>query len=297
MAVYEYKLCSKIEYIKKNQKFIIPFSEERIERIIDMWSNFRGGVYFNSPNIRLENISTNCGKNIITISYTEFYCLLITNIIRLQIPAFEKFVLNKYKEKKDHKIIAELKEYYSTFGEYNDFESIIKNGNMANAIAVSVQVIDRFGNAMLVKRSGNVAIGKELYSVTATGALDSEDWETNDPIKSCAARELHEELNLIIAKENFKLISFVMGVNKRQPIAVVNAYVDIDLNVNFNNLMKSSIYNYEISKVHICRISDIKAILGEQNFTEAAEYHLKYIIEENTSGGSDKKLEYHRALK
>ena len=284
MAVYEYLLKEKIQYIKIDEKYELPFSDETKDLIVEMWSAYRNGKFFNSENVRLDAVRTEGDKSVLVISRTDFYSLLLTNIIRLDISGFRVFAEEHCKNDKYLKSLQELLEYYSSLKECNGFEDLILNGNLANALAISVQVVDTYGNAMLVKRSGNVGIGKNLYSVTSTGAVDLIDWNTDDPIRSCAVRELEEELNLRLDCSDLEITGIVAGVVKKQPIAILNAYVDHDLREINGESARADDYKFEVDKVHICRIDDIESILDSQEFTEAAEYHLKKIINDSKLG-------------
>ena len=278
MAVYEYDLKEKIEYIKEDRKYELPFSDKTKNSIIEMWSAYKNGKYLNSVNVRLEAVKTEGEKSILVLSLTDFYSLLITNIIRLQISTFKVFIEENFTEDNYLISLQELLEYYSSMNECDGFEDLLMQGNLTNALAISVQVVDSYGNAMLVKRSANVGIGTNLYSVTATGAVDLNDWNKYDPIRNCAIRELGEELNLKLNYSDLELISVVAGINKKQPIAILNAFVRYDLTEMISESTKANDYKFEVEKVHICKITEIESILSKRNFTEAAEYHLKKII-------------------
>ena len=95
MAVHEYDLKEKIEYIKEDRKYELPLSDKTKNSIIEMWSAYKNGQYFNSVNVRLEAVKTEGEKSILVLSLTDFYSLLITNIIRLQISTFKVFIIRR----------------------------------------------------------------------------------------------------------------------------------------------------------------------------------------------------------
>lgn len=274
MAVFEYKIPGMVRYSRNGANFDLPIRPETKDRLLEMWSEYKKGDYYNSECIRLESITTENHVTYIELSKTDFYSLIISNIIVSQISDFSRFVRENYGEK-GNDYIQELTYYYSTLKECGDFVELITEGNLPNALATSVMVRDRHDNILLVKRTSNVGIGKNIYSVSATGAVDSEDWNKEDPIKSCARRELKEELNFDIPESRIELFDIVAGVNKKQPIAILNATVDIDLSKGVAGAEKGIDYELEIQKIHVCKISDINKILREQQFTEAAEFHLK----------------------
>lgn len=277
MAVFEYKLLSKVSYQRVKNDFKIPFSIEEKERIIELWGKYKNGIYFNTDNIRLQDIEDLDGRTIISVSKTDFFSLVIANIIRSQIDEFKAFIQSDFDSEYEIYLVNKLTKYYAGFGEHSDFISLIRSGDMPNAMAVSVLLIDSEDNILLVKRTGKVAIGANLYSVTSTGAIDSDDWSANDIIKNCAVRELEEELNIRISTEQMDVPAIVAGKNKQQPIAIVNAYLDEPVRDYIRNVEKGSDFSLEVEKIHLCRRNDIADIVKEQMFTEAAEYHLNMI--------------------
>ena len=74
MAVYEYLLKEKIQYIKIDEKYELPFSDETKDLIVEMWSAYRNGKFFNSENVRLDAVRTEGDKAYLHIR-TDFYSL------------------------------------------------------------------------------------------------------------------------------------------------------------------------------------------------------------------------------
>lgn len=279
MSVYELKIEQNIQYIKSDQKYTVPLSDNDKKIIIEMWNGYKNGKYFNSINARLQDIMMLNDRVGLVLNHTDFYSLLISNIISPQIAGFKKFIEEKYQDKKNFDALKNLLSYYESLDDnFTDLLDLIQKGNMANALAVSVLVADCRNNVMLVKRTGNVGIGQNLYSVTATGAVDGKDLISEDPIKNCAIRELKEELNLALNKDNLKVKAIVAGKNKKQPIAIVNATVDFDLSQLILDKDKAIDYEFEVDKVSVCQKKNIDEILRKQNFTEAAEYHFQMMI-------------------
>lgn len=277
MAVYEQKLkevvvCKKVSNYKKS-----VFTNEEKDKIIGYWAKYKSGKYFNSINISVEAISDRGNVSEVVLSKTDFYSLLISNIIRTQKGSFIEY-LQDVINPGDEYLLQKLLEYYASIPVVKNLQDLLINGNMANALAISVLVRDKYDNIMLVKRTNNVAIGKNLYSVTATGAIDLNDWETTNPIVNCAIRELREELGLCVKEEQIKIKSIVAGCNKMQPIAILDAYVDFDLRNIDCSENKAKDFEFEIEKVYVVHKEDINSILKECNFTEAAEYHLNSVV-------------------
>lgn len=279
MPVLEYKMLGKISYQRVNSSLFFPLNTEEKNVLMNYWKKYKKGTFFNSENIRLEKIECVNGNTLIYVSKTDFYSLLIANIIRFQFEDFKSYILNECIDDEMIIILDKLEKYYETIKEYDDFSLMIENAGLPNALAVSVLLFDKIGNVFLVKRSSKVGIGENLYSVTATGAIDSEDWDSDDIIVNAAARELKEELNIQIPFEKFEVKAIVAGKIKMQPIAIVNVYTDFTLDGCSEKENTGIDYDLEIQKIHICNISEVKSILTKQKFTEAAEYQLSSIVE------------------
>lgn len=279
MPVYEYVIKNNVEYVRLDEKYKLPFSDNEKDVIIEVWEEFKEGIFFNGDNIGLCDIRTDKDKTIMVIGHTDFYSLLVTNIINSQIQEFEKCFRSQYKDDEHRKILMKLLDYYEKLQKqnYKNFRDLIRNGGLANALAVSVLLRDRENDVLLTRRTSKVAIGKNLYSVTATGALDQSDWEQKDPIIACAVRELKEELNINISCDAFEIKSIVAGVKKKQPVAIVNVTVDHGLSDLLENASNSEDYDFEVKDMYICPAENIAGIIQENRFTEAAEYHLRMI--------------------
>lgn len=278
MAVFEYVLKDKITYVNADRLFKFPFSNNAKQLIIDMWSSYKKCKLFNSDSVSVIDIQRKNNEDIVVLAKTDFYSLLITNIIRSQVKSFNEFVNSEYHDKEHLKAMEELLLFYATLAECNSFIDLIKNGGLSNTLAISLQVVDRFGNALFTKRTSKVGIGQNMYSVTVTGTVDVNDLKADDPIKCCACRELKEELNLDISPESINLISFVAGIDKKQPIAIMTASVDFNLKTQLMNVHEGIDFTFEVEKAFVCKIKQIKDLLDSQEFSEAADYHLRMFI-------------------
>ena len=122
MAVYEVKLSDVVEYKRVESVKEVPFSNEEKECVVKKWSEFRKGTYFNSGVVTLVSVRKCCGTMILTLAKTDFYSLLITNVIRPQIAQFSK------QWDCEDELLQKLQNYYAGFvKEYSDFEDLITN--------------------------------------------------------------------------------------------------------------------------------------------------------------------------
>ena len=144
---------------------------------------------------------------------------------------------------------------------------------LSNILAVSLILLDKNNNSLLVFRNNNNGISDGFLSTTVTGSLDEVDYNSDDPIINCAKRELKEELNYDIQSDNLVFSKIVCGYKKKQPVAIVNGYVDDIDNVicNFNN--EFNIENRDYIK---CKKDELTNFLNNKAYsmTEACESHL-----------------------
>ena len=222
MSVYSYCLETEVSYNRTCSTLKMPVGIEKRDYIIKLFSLYKNANYFNSKVVRVEKIGKRKKKSEIEIALIDFFDFLLINIILNQYQDFASYLkkTGKYDEVKD--TMERLNCYRAQMIQVEDFKTLISSGISSNALAVSVLLTDQQGNYLLTKRSGTVGIGEKLYSVTATGAVDENDYSQSDPIRNCVLRELREELNIHIKNEDLQISAIVAGVQKLQPIAIVN---------------------------------------------------------------------------
>ncbi|MCR5824189.1 MAG: NUDIX hydrolase [Lachnospiraceae bacterium] len=280
MGVLVYDIEGDIVYTRKESNYSFQFSEDEKKRIIELWRRYKGGTYVNSVNVRLQKIEKRSGKTIMELSKTDFFTFFISNIIRMGFDNFAYYIIHNEDMNSVGELLSKLTTFYESFPKCYNFDGLINNGCLPNALAVSILVTDPYGNAILVKRSSKVGVGANIYSVTTTGALDESDWESEDVIKHCAIRELREELNILIQEEKLRTIAIVAGINKLQPIVIMNAMLNDTAHEFVKEMQKGKDYQFEVSEVCVCDKNKIKNILMEQRFTEAARFHLDYYLKD-----------------
>lgn len=279
MSVYSYCLKSEVTYKKVESTLDIPISIEKRNCIIELFSLYKNANYFNSKVVRIEKIRNIKEKSEVEIALIDFYDFLLINIILNQLDNFVSY-LKKIKQYDGIKDVMEaLDRYRVQMRQIGDFETLINRGTSSNALAVSVLLTDQQGNYLLTKRSKSVGIGEKLYSVTATGAVDENDYGQLDPIKNCVLRELREELNIHIKNEDLQIVSIVAGVQKLQPIAIVNGKIEGTFSELSCAMRKAEDFKHEVDKIYIGDKKTLVEILNKGKLTEAIEYHLKSAIE------------------
>lgn len=275
MPVYELKINNKnISYIKNEYIYASKFKEEEKQRIIELWNAYQEVSTFNSICVAVESMKILKGEVILELGFTDFYNLLICNIIRQDFEEFKSFVI-KNKIDKDTKLIDELGLYYSSFkSHYENLQDLINNGKMPNALAISVLLKDIYGNILLVKRSNKVGIGKDLYCVSVTGTVDENDFCSEDPILNCVEREIYEELGLPLDTKNIRIKAIVASAEKLQPTVIVNILVSFDLRILKQKQIMADDFSFENENIFILKKEQIENMLSTEKFSEISKYHL-----------------------
>lgn len=194
---------------------------------------------YNNLCFRLENIVLD--KNVVRLelSKTDFYSLLVTNLL------------------------------YEYIDSNISTENILKDNRFSNNLAISVLIGDINGCVLLTKRTSIVAIGECLYTASITGSFDYTSDLSDDLIFNLVQKEVYEEVGLIVDDSNFIVDGLFIGEAKKQPIILCRLILDIDfLKHEFLSL---DIEN-EINNVLILNNTNYENL----NLSEASNFHLNY---------------------
>ena len=250
--------------------FLCPYTPKEYQVLVELSKKAFNKDFTNDICVRLDGCKQIEGNTILTISRVCFYDFLLTNFLY-----FNYKKITNASSPKERKIIEQFYLNLTKDETMSCFSDIIEKKQLSNILAVSCLVSD--GKKFLItKRNGNVGISNNFYSTTVTGSIDGEDFITDDPIKSCCAREFLEETNYNISPEQMVLKKIVLGQKKIQPIAL------IDIKVNNIDDIVNSINNYkgfqdENNGYYVCNSNEIKHLLEDNYslFTEATKTHLE----------------------
>lgn len=227
---------------------------------------------FNGTTIRLNGIADNDDKLLLSISKATYFDSIASNMVYHKYHDKLNTLDNSCKVENDIiKVVANINN-----AGIDGFEAVLSNHFLANTIAVSVLVRDTSNMYCLVFRANTLAVGAGLLSVTVTGALDESDYDTDDPVISCAARELLEELGIVAS--SFTVDSIAISKTKLQPIFIVNAEVTNTWENVISTFDSAKDYSKEIANYVIASVTDLKKIMNENQMTDAARYHLESIL-------------------
>ncbi len=205
------------------------------------------------------------------LSLIDFYDFLSTTMVYKQ-----KDRLITYCE--DHSKFPEkelIEKYCHSINEIEidtSFEEIIDQNNVSNMIAISILVEDRDGDVGVIHRSENVAVSSGMFSVTATGALDEQDYMEEDPFTTCAKRELKEELNIRV--DSIQFDEFVMSKQKLQPIALFSLKLKQSWKDLLPSIKMAEDFKNETQEIYAVPVSMLSQFLATESFTEAATYQI-----------------------
>lgn len=278
MGVYKYDITKEIVYKLTESSLRMPISKMERDMVVNIFSAYKKVTYFNKRVVRLESIETKRESIEIKLSLIDFYDFLVINIIAFQLEEFIQFLKRNDTYHELCNVINRLFEYRQNMRHVSDFETLVYSGMSSNVLAISVLLSDDNSDYLLTQRGKKVGISERFHSVSATGTVDETDYYNINPLKSCATRELHEELNIDINSNNLHICSIVAGKNKLQPIVIVNGKINGTFCELTNKMSEAEDFAYEVDKLCIVNKNSLGKILHENQFTEAVEYHLKSII-------------------
>lgn len=229
----------KISFNIIDSTFKSIFNKEEVEQLLKKY--YKNKILFNSLSFRLENIQVNKNQVNLTVSKSDFYSLLTSNLL-----------LNK---------VEELNiEYFKN-------SDILTNKSFSNNIAVSILIQDSNSNFLLTKRSNNLAVGSSLISVSATGSFDYIEGisDFKQLVFSIVQKEVYEELNIKINIENLNIDGLFIGSKKVQPILICS----VKLNEPFSITTK----NFEVDYVKIVNRKELGKYLNSP-ITEASKFQI-----------------------
>lgn len=257
----------------KNEKTLFNslFSDIERDQLIQLYSEKNNAKPFNGKSIRLDHIKNFDNSTIIEISEIEFFDFLSTTMIYNQKDSFIDYC-DKHNKKKEKTLIEKICHVVDRIKDDPSFEEIIGVNELSNILAVSILIEDKNGEVGLLHRSKNVAVSSGIFSVTATGSLDEQDYDKENPFISCAMRELEEELN--IHPDTIVLDEIVMSKHKLQPIALFQLKLEQSWKELVPTIKAARDFNQETQEIYSVPISALSQFLYAETFTDAAAYQI-----------------------
>jgi hypothetical protein len=274
MNNYKIFVDKPIEYKKVDSSFIELFDDNYRNLIISDYESFKTATYFDDEVVRLEGIVRLNGNLIIYISKMKFFDFVIQNIIPVDYFKFLKYINEKELSEEKREYMETIRWLANKYTNVKGIKCILENRYFPNCLAVSILIKDIDNSYLLTRRSSRVGISNGYLSVSVTGALDSCDYDSDNPIIHCAIRETYEEINLKLDPSNIKVESIIFGRRKCQPIVLVNANVEIMFRNTIDKIMQARDFNKENTEIILCSKKDIFIYLENgYECTEAAKEH------------------------
>lgn len=251
------------------------FSDEEYAALVELCKTTFRRDFTNEVGVRLDYCNRTYINGIaLGVSEVRFFDFLTSNYALFN---FQRLIDNANMNQKT--ALQKLINIFSTDGEPDCVEAIIKRRYLANTVAVSFLVSDMHGNYLITKRNSSVGIADGFVSVTVTGAVDGKDFLEEDPFIHCCQREMCEEMGYEIPISCIEPKMIVCGKSKLQPIVLADAKVN-DLNDIVAGLDEHKGFLEENRGHFICGTDDIRRILVNQSIriTEAARTHLESVL-------------------
>ena len=255
----------------EEEEYSVPFSEKTKLQIVQIWGVYCRGNLVNGDCARLITIDYSDGRAELVLGRTDFFSFIISNVIRRHFSLFKEYAIQAVSEAERQRLITALDSYYRGIEEANCFDDALSS-DLSNSLAVSILIKTKTG-VMLSKRSSSVGVSPGYCSTSVTGIVSAEDLNDENPILSCATRELKEELGLVVSRECLTVKCLAMGKEKLQPVVL--------LECNLNDTIGSVKTNFEIESLKEFSYSNIFSILKQERFTEVAQYQLMESVKEH----------------
>jgi len=274
-SVYFLKINKIKEYIKQETKFVSLFSDADKNKLIEIYyrSNKNKNI-FNGISVRLDKATLDDQEATLEISKINYFDLIVSNILCFNLKRWLDNCLNEEEIYFCNNKINEIKDKVKI---HKKFEDIINNEYISNIMAVSVLIEDKNGKIGITKRSSSLNISSGLVSTTATGSVDGEDFNANDPLTNCVKKEVLEELGIKVEEIELKGIS--ISKTKLQPIVLFDARINESWEDIIDKIKMAKDYKNEVEDFLSISISDIPELLNNNELSDATRYHiyLKYI--------------------
>lgn len=272
MNVFILRVPSQYCFRKSTQSTFLPMLNQKNKEAIISFTKKTNNL-FNGNIVRLDSIK-HSDDNVLQfdISMVTYYDSMTTNMLYHKYhDKLGQLDDNKPVEKNIKSIINNI----SNMG-ISSFTEIINNPFLANPLAVSVMIRDIDNDYCMVRRKNNLAVGASLLSVTVTGGVDDVDYETENPIISCAKRELMEEL--FLQCNDLSLDYIAISKTKLQPIAIVNGKINDKWENITTNFARATDFSNEVNGFFIIHKEQLPAFIKNNKMTDAAYFHIHSIV-------------------
>jgi len=238
---------------------------------------------FNGSCLRLDKISFEGEQILLDFSTVQFFDLLSTNI------TFSPGNIRCINLWRCLTLLPDFMKYYSLIAEHKrkilpgkiptTIAEVLSNNRLANVLAVSTNVIDAQGRALIIKRTSKITISGSIYTVASTGTVVEHDLvgDKSNVITRAAARETKEETGIDAQPENMKILDIILTRQKYQPTAVTEYTID-DISKIIENISSAKDFKQETQEAFVLDLNNkdtFFAVMTRLDFSPASAYSLE----------------------
>lgn len=265
---------------KSRFKNILP--EWDVEFLVKYFDRLTGSRSYNSRCIRLDGYEIQNGVLVLDLSEVGFFDLLSTNIAffpgNVRYSFWNSLLLAPHTVK-HLGIISEYKTKILGRRGIENFADVLTNNRLANVLAVSTNILDKKGKALVVKRASRLSVSGNVYTVASTGTVLNIDLpgREGNVLTRAAAREVKEEIGIEIHPGQIRLVDLILTKQKYQPIAITECYVE-DVNQVATSAARAKDFQLEVKDMHVLDLKDIPtffAVITALEFSPASAYSLE----------------------
>lgn len=235
-----------VDFRLVDSTFSSLFNEIEVRSLLDRY--YEGKYLFNGLCFRLEGIEESSDNVVLKVSKTDFYSLLVTNLLNYKLGILRSRGVTAC--------------------------TVLSDKCFSNNLAISVLVLDSLGKILLVKRTKGVAVGSEVYSTSVTGSFDYVDNMDADLLFKLVSKEIMEELGLSLDLGTLEVQGLYIGDDKLQSVLLCK----VKLGVAFESLdLKGVDTLVEVDKFLVVSKEDLKSCL-DLELTQVARFHISLEI-------------------
>lgn len=245
------------------------------DQLITAYAKLHGRSVHNGATLNLTNVRVQSGTLSLTASALDFFDLLMFTVFREpQQAVVTQLTQHGYSDLA--KTCMSLPAHYRALtSPIASLSQLVRTPELPTPLAVSVVVRTADDFYLLVRRPMATAIGAGYMSVSVTGGLEPKDLRSSNPITTCAARELQEELGITVPPEQLSLQFLAARATKLQPAILLQAAVPYSAQAIIRTAQQAIDYNQEVAELIPVNKKLLQPMLQQYTFTELGKFHLE----------------------
>lgn len=260
---------------KQPSTYAPPLPKAARNQLITTYAKLHGRSVHNGATLNLTNVQLQSGTLSLTASALDFFDFLMFTVFREPQQAVAT-QLTQHGYSDLAKTCMSLPAHYRALtSPIASLSQLVREPELPTPLAVSVVVRTADNFYLLVRRPMATAIGAGYMSVSATGGLEPKDLCSSNPITTCAARELQEELGITVSPEQLSLQFLAAGVTKLQPAILLQAAMPHSAQAIIRRAQRAIDYNQEVAELIPVNKKLLQPMLQQYTFTELGKFHLE----------------------